>query len=88
MYNLLYLFISAAADEGLQNGGDLLELGTGPNLIPSTCASKRFRQIFLSDYSSNHRRLLEDWRQDIKSEQAADWSSFFDYIAYKEENNE
>lgn len=66
-----------------ENSGDeLLELGTGPNLIASTFASRRFKKIYLSDYSEANNESIRKWIN--KEEGAWNWGPFFEQVAKME----
>ena len=63
-------------------GKDFLEIGVGPCLLPSIFASRRFKNIYLADYSD---KILHGLRQWIDgSPDAWDWTPYYKYVAMKE----
>lgn len=64
-------------------GDSMLDVGTGPNLIPSIFASRRFKNIYLSDYAEVNLKALRQWID--RSPEAWDWTPFYKYVAMKEE---
>jgi hypothetical protein len=62
-------------------GDSMLDVGTGPNLIPSIFASRRFNNIYLSDYAEVNLKALRQWID--RSPEAWDWTPFYKYVAMK-----
>lgn len=62
-------------------GDSMLDVGTGPNLIPSIFASRRFKNIYLSDYAEVNLKALRQWID--RSPEAWDWTPFYKYVAMK-----
>ena len=63
-------------------GNDFLEIGVGPNLLASMYASRRFKNIYFSDYS---KKVLHGLRQWIDgSPDAWYWTPYYKYVAMME----
>ncbi|XP_047124961.1 indolethylamine N-methyltransferase [Hydra vulgaris] len=67
------------------NGSSLLDVGSGPCMHTAIISSKRFSNIYLSDYLRSNREELTKW---LKNDQSAhDWTSFLEYISKKESSS-
>lgn len=67
------------------SGEWLLDVGTGPSLYTSFLASRKFKNIVLSDISESNREELVKWTSgDVESH---DWSDTLKYIEQVEANS-
>lgn len=75
---LFYIFHKALKDKLSTKNGRLLDIGSGPSVHVALCASKTFRDIYLSDLVESNRYELKKWLE--YDGDAFDWSSVAKYV--------
>ena len=63
-------------------GPRLLDLGCGPSLLQSFCASRLYSDITLADYAEVNRQSVTQWWK--KESGSFDWDEMSSYVAQLE----
>lgn len=70
----------------IHNGEWLLDIGTGPSMYTTFFSSRKYKNIILSDYSTNNRDELVKWLNNEND--AHNWRDFSNYAAIKEDTSD